>query len=116
MMLDLEQPNGRIELLELTKDVVIAKGQVLKIGGGIDLEENHKLVVCLSKNIDVFAWGPQDIEGDQPHDCSVQARDPSWNKTNQTKEKAICSRATTGYFHRNNKTAGSWFYSGSALP
>ncbi|KAL2541950.1 Uncharacterized protein Adt_02928 [Abeliophyllum distichum] len=34
MMLDLERPNGRIEPLELTEDVIIAKDQVLKIGGG----------------------------------------------------------------------------------
>ncbi|KAL2525709.1 Ribonuclease H [Abeliophyllum distichum] len=31
MMLDLERPNGRIEPLELTEDVIIAKYQVLKI-------------------------------------------------------------------------------------
>ncbi|KAL2531484.1 RNase H domain-containing protein [Abeliophyllum distichum] len=56
MMLDLEQPNGRIEPLELTEDVIIAEDQVLKIGSGIDLEEKHKLVTCLSENIYVFAW------------------------------------------------------------
>ncbi|KAL2526786.1 Ribonuclease H [Abeliophyllum distichum] len=66
MMLDLERPNGRIEPLELTEDVIIAKDQVLKIGGGIYFEEKHKLVACLSENIDVFAWGPQDIEGISP--------------------------------------------------
>ncbi|KAL2486106.1 Ribonuclease H [Abeliophyllum distichum] len=66
MMLDLERPNGRIEPLELTEDVIIAKDQVLKIGGGMDFEEKHKLVACLSENIDVFAWGPQDIEGISP--------------------------------------------------
>ncbi|KAL2453211.1 Ribonuclease H [Abeliophyllum distichum] len=64
------RPNGRIKPLELIDDVIIAEGQVLKIGGGMDLEEKHKLVACFSENIDVFAWGPQDIEWDQPHDCS----------------------------------------------
>ncbi|KAL2487169.1 Ribonuclease H [Abeliophyllum distichum] len=62
----LEQPNGRIEPLELTEDVIIAEGQVLKIGDGINLEEKYKLVACLSENIDVFAQGPQDIEGISP--------------------------------------------------
>ncbi|KAL2506050.1 Ribonuclease H [Abeliophyllum distichum] len=61
MMLDVEQPNGRIKLLELIEDVVIAEGQVLKIGGGIDVEEKYKLVACLCKNIDVFSWGPKTL-------------------------------------------------------
>ncbi|KAL2491928.1 RNA-directed DNA polymerase [Abeliophyllum distichum] len=34
MMLDLEQPNRRIELFEITEDVVIAEGRVVKIGAG----------------------------------------------------------------------------------
>ncbi|KAL2531686.1 Uncharacterized protein Adt_05037 [Abeliophyllum distichum] len=34
MMLDLERPNERIEPSELTKNVINAKDQVLKIGGG----------------------------------------------------------------------------------
>ncbi|KAL2479704.1 Integrase catalytic domain-containing protein [Abeliophyllum distichum] len=59
-------PNGQIEPLELTEDVIIAEGQVLKIGGGMDLEEKHKLVACLFENIDVFTWGLQDIEGINP--------------------------------------------------
>ncbi|KAL2461721.1 Uncharacterized protein Adt_45141 [Abeliophyllum distichum] len=40
MMLDLEQPNGRIELLELTEDVIIVEDQVLKIGGGWILKKS----------------------------------------------------------------------------
>ncbi|KAL2513295.1 RNase H domain-containing protein [Abeliophyllum distichum] len=66
MIFDLEQLNGRIELLELTKDVVIAEGHVLKIRGGIDLEEKQKLIACLSENIDVFAWGPKILRGSAP--------------------------------------------------
>ncbi|KAL2480598.1 Ribonuclease H [Abeliophyllum distichum] len=62
MMLDVEQPKGRIEPLEITEKMAIAKGQVLKIRGRIDREEKHKLVACLSDNIDVFPWGPYDIE------------------------------------------------------
>ncbi|KAL2534459.1 Uncharacterized protein Adt_07810 [Abeliophyllum distichum] len=53
-------------LLNAARAVIYTYHQVLKIGGGMDVEEKHKLVACLSKNIDVFAWGPQDIEGISP--------------------------------------------------
>ncbi|KAL2542718.1 Uncharacterized protein Adt_03696 [Abeliophyllum distichum] len=53
-------------LLNAARAVVSTYHQVLKIGDGMDLEEKHKIVACLSENIDVFAWGPQDIEGNSP--------------------------------------------------
>ncbi|KAL2542479.1 Ribonuclease H [Abeliophyllum distichum] len=53
-------------LLNAARAVVSTYHQVLKIGGGMDFEEKHKLVACLSENINVFAWGPQDIKEISP--------------------------------------------------
>ncbi|KAL2526774.1 Uncharacterized protein Adt_11828 [Abeliophyllum distichum] len=66
MMLDVKQPKGRIEPLELTGKVVITEGQILKIGSGIDTVERNKLVTCLADNMEVFAWGPHDVEEINP--------------------------------------------------
>lgn len=63
MMLDVEFPRGRIELLDMIEKTFIAEGREFSVGTGLESEEKEKLTKCLASNLDVFAWGPKDIPG-----------------------------------------------------
>ncbi|XP_022872613.1 uncharacterized protein LOC111391599 [Olea europaea var. sylvestris] len=62
-MLDVELPRGRIKSLDMIEKIFIVEGREFSVGTGLESEEKEKLSKCLAGNLDVFAWGPEDIQG-----------------------------------------------------